>query len=203
MSCRALRNAALRYLAAGSNGAALEQLLGEHYHTADNLTDRRAALVEITDASGLNEDFRVGILDGFYERWQSEALVVDVWFAVQAASERSDAAAIERLERHRAFDPRNPNKLRSVYAVFGQSNHRNFHAADGSGYQLLAERIVKLDRTNPQMAARLLTPLTRWRRYDANRRNLMRAALGRIAAEDELSKDVFEVVAKSLAGDDQ
>jgi aminopeptidase N len=183
-------------------GRPLQQLLEQHYHDADNLTDRRAALVEIVNASDLDEDFRVGIVDGFYERWQAEALVVDAWFSVQAASGRSDVETIRRLENHPAFDLRNPNKLRAVYGVFGQANHRNFHAVDGSGYELLADRIITLDKTNPQVAARFLTPLSRWRRYDSRRKGLMAAALGRIAAEDKLSKDVFEVVAKSLASDD-
>ena len=92
-----------------------------------------------------------------------------------------------------------PSWLRSVYGAFGQSNHRNFHGADGSGYELLADRIIVLDGSNPQMAARLLTPLSRWRRYDSRRQGLMRAALGRIAAQSSLSKDVFEIVTKSLA----
>ncbi|MDH3641399.1 MAG: aminopeptidase N, partial [Gammaproteobacteria bacterium] len=201
MARRALRNVALRYLAVGLQGDALETLLGEHYHGADNLTDRRAALVEIVNATAISSEFRASAVDGFYEKWQAEALVVDAWFSVQAASERSDTGAIERLEAHPAFDVRNPNKLRSVYAAFGQLNHRNFHAADGSGYDLLADRIIRLDKSNPQMAARFLTPLSRWQRYDVRRQGLMRAALGRIAGESELSKDVFEIVAKSLAGD--
>ncbi|MCZ6711990.1 MAG: aminopeptidase N, partial [Gammaproteobacteria bacterium] len=203
MARRALRNVALRYLAVGLQGEALQRLLERHYNDADNLTDRRAALVEIVNARDLDEAFRESILAGFYERWQSEALVVDVWFSVQASSERTDAADIRKLERHQAFDPRNPNKLRSVYGAFGQSNHRNFHATDGSGYELLSERIILLDKSNPQVAARLLTPLTRWRRYDPRRQGLMRSALERISAEDDLSKDVFEIVGKSLAAVDQ
>ncbi len=203
MARRALRNVALRYLAAGLQGQALQRLLEQHYADADNLTDRRAALVEIVNARDLDEEFRSSVIGGFYELWQAEALVVDLWFAVQAASERSDAATIRELESHRAFDMRNPNKLRSLYGAFGQSNHRNFHALDGSGYDLLTERIIMLNKSNPQVAARFLTPLSRWRRYDSRRQSLMRAALERIAAEDELSKDVFEIVSKSLATDDQ
>jgi aminopeptidase N len=199
MARRALRNVALRYLAAGVSGEALQRLLEQHYLDADNLTDRRAALVEIVNARDLNEAFRESTIAEFYQRWRAEALVVDVWFSVQASSERSDAVSIRKLESHQAFDQRNPNKLRSVYGAFGQFNHRNFHAADGSGYDLLSERIIMLDKSNPQVAARFLTPLTRWRRYDPGRQRLMRAALERIGAEDELSKDVFEIVGKSLA----
>ncbi|MFP6817613.1 MAG: aminopeptidase N C-terminal domain-containing protein, partial [Pseudomonadales bacterium] len=199
MARRALRNVALRYLAAALTGEELQRLLEAHYVDADNLTDRRAALVEIVNARDLDEAFRESIVAEFYEVWQAEALVVDVWFSVQASSERADAASIRKLESHQAFDQKNPNKLRSVYGAFGQFNHRNFHATDGSGYDLLSERIIMLDKSNPQVAARFLTPLTRWRRYDPRRQGLMRAALERIGAEDELSKDVFEIVGKSLA----
>jgi aminopeptidase N len=203
MARRALRNVSLRYLAACLAGDELQQLLGSHYHQADNLTDRRAALVEIVNAADLDDAFRSGVVNGFYERWQDEALVVNVWFSVQAASDRSGVDAIGELERHPAFDARNPNKLRSVYGVFGQSNHRNFHSMDGSGYELLADRIIGLDSNNPQVAARFLTPLSRWRRYDPRRQDLMRGALERIAGQPHLSKDVFEIVAKSLADDDR
>ena len=62
-----------------------------------------------------------------------------------------------------------------------------------------AEQIIRLNDINPQMAAALAKPLTRWRRYAGERSNLMRSALLEIAGRDGLSTDVFEVVTKSLA----
>ena len=94
----------------------------------------------------------------------AEALVVDLWFSLQAGSRLCDVGRLEQLEAHPAFDARNPNKLRAVYGAFAQRNHRNFHALDGSGYEFLASRVLALNATNPQIAARLLTPLTRWQR---------------------------------------
>ncbi len=99
---------------------------------------------------------------------------------------------------HPAFDANNPNKLRSVIGVFTNNNAVNFHHSDGSGYSFLADQILKLNKQNPQVASRLLAPLTKWKKYDANRQQLMKAALERIANESALSKDVYEVVAKSL-----
>jgi aminopeptidase N len=202
MSRRALRNTALGYLARVETGSALESLLEDHYRSADNLTDRSAALRAVADVDGLGDSFRREILGEFHRRWRAHALVVDLWFSVQASSPRSSAGTIRELESHPDFDGLNPNKLRALYGAFGQMNHRNFHAQDGSGYEFLADRVLELDRNNPQIAARLLTPLTRWRRYDNRRQTLMTAALRRVEDQQGLSKDVFEVVTKTLATED-
>ena len=195
MARRGLRNLALHYLSQDESEAARARLAAQ-LEAADNLSDRLAALSGIANSPAFPE--RQQVLDGFYERWRSESLVVDQWLQVQAASRLNDAAALYRLEGHPAFDAANPNKLRALYGAFGGRNNRNFHAADGAGYDFLAGALADLDARNPQMAARLLTPLTRWRKFDANRQKLMRRALERIKARDKLSKDVFEVVTKSL-----
>lgn len=197
MARRGLRNLALHYLSQDESEAARARLAAQ-LEAADNLSDRLAALSGIANSPAFPE--RQQVLDGFYERWRSESLVVDQWLQVQAASRLNDAAAMRRLEGHPAFDAANPNKLRALYGAFGGRNNRNFHAADGAGYDFLAGALAELDARNPQMAARLLTPLTRWRKFDANRQKLMRRALERIKARDKLSKDVFEVVTKSLDG---
>ncbi|MCZ6642293.1 MAG: aminopeptidase N [Gammaproteobacteria bacterium] len=201
MARRELRNIAFAYLVEAATSDEAQVFIENHYQQADNLTDRRAALSAVVNCDGLSSEFREQILDDFLKRWQNESLVVNVWFSVQATGRHTNAETICRLEDHAAFDKRNPNKLRAVYAAFGQMNQRNFHANDGSGYDLLAERIIDLDRFNPQIAARLLQPLTRWQRYDTHRRQLMRQALELIAGQGNLSKDVFEVVAKSLEVD--
>lgn len=100
---------------------------------------------------------------------------------------------------HKAFDIKNPNKVRAVIGAFAGQSLVNFHAKDGLGYQLLADQIITLNSLNPQMASRLIAPLTKWRRYVAVQGELMKQQLQRIMAEEALSKDVFEVVSKSLA----
>ena len=197
MARRSLNNLALSYLAA-SGGADAHTRLAAHLEAADNLTDRLGALTEITDSTTFPG--REQVLAAFYDCWRHESLVVNQWLQVQAASPRSDADAARRLEAHPAFDSRNPNKLRALYGAFGTRNNRNFHAADGAGYSFLAQQLGELDGANPQMASRLLMPLTRWRKFDPTRQALMRTALEGIRAKDNLSKDVFEVVAKALEG---
>ena len=101
--------------------------------------------------------------------------------------------------QHPAFTLKNPNKVRALIGAFANQNLVNFHRADGAGYRFLADQIIVLNKLNPQIASRLLAPLTRWRKYDAGRQGLMKSELERILASGELSSDVYEVVSKSLA----
>ena len=96
------------------------------------------------------------------------------------------------------FDRKNPNRVRSVFSSFGMGNHFRFHAKDGSGYEYLANAVSSLDESNPQLAARLAGPLTRWGRYDTNRQRLMIGALKNMASSEGISKDLYEIVSKSL-----
>jgi aminopeptidase N len=106
------------------------------------------------------------------------------------------------LTEHPAFDWKNPNKIRSVIGVFAGQNLASFHAADGGGYRFLAEQVLRLDASNPQIAARLVTPLTRWEKFAPEYGSQMKAALEWINAggdqSHDLSKDLYEVVHKSL-----
>jgi len=199
MSRRALRSLALGYLSETLPGAQLAKLLQAHCDQADNLTDRRAGLVAAANAPHLAPEVAAALLDSFLQRFRNEALVVNQWFSVQAGGRTSNADRIRTLAQHDAFDIRNPNKVRAVYSAFVQTNLRNFHSRDGSGYQLIADEVVELNAINPQMASALAKPLTRWRRFAGARPGLMKQALERIAACDNLSPDVFEVVSKSLA----
>ncbi len=190
---RALKNVALGYLMVdgGATDAAWSELT-----TADNMTDRIAALASLVNGS----DRRDEALAWFYERHRSDPLVIDKWFSVQAVSPRPDTFdRVVALRRHPDFNPGNPNRLRSLIGAFGVNQVR-FHAIGGEGYRFLADEVIALNATNPGAAARLLLPLGRWRRFDPARGALMRAELERIMAVPKLSRDVFEIVEKSLAG---
>ncbi|GGO81048.1 aminopeptidase N [Marinobacterium nitratireducens] len=194
---RSLRNLCLSYLVALETPEYLA-LAQAQYDSADNMTDRQSALSLIAHSGAT--DAAAAVLDDFYRRYADQTLVVNQWLSVQAGDPRPGALdRVKELMQHEAFDLRNPNKVRSLISVFCNLNAVNFHAADGSGYDFLAERIIDMNRRNPQMASRLLTPLTRWRKYDAARQALMQSQLRRILDSGELSKDVYEVVSKSLA----
>ena len=139
-------------------------------------------------------------MEQFYDRYDGNGLVVDKWFTLQALSLHPDIIDhVRALAQHADFTISNPNRVRSLYMAFA-GNPAAFHAKDGSGYKLIADLILELDPINPQTAARFVSPLGRWRRIEPGRAALMKAELERIAAADNLSRDTFEQVSRSLEG---
>ena len=192
---RRLRTVALGLLSAAdeSQGASLAKA---QFDRADNMTDGQGALGILVS---LKAPERQAALDAFYQRFHDDALVLDKWFALQAAAQRTDTVdQVLKLAGHPDFVITNPNRLRALAGTFGV-NHWAFHSPDGRGYAFLADMIVAADKLNPQVAARLVPPFGRWRRFEPKRAELMRQALERIVATPGLSKDVFEQVSKSLA----
>ncbi|SIR91277.1 aminopeptidase N [Aquipseudomonas alcaligenes] len=194
---RSLQNIALSYLMLTGKPQVLAAAL-EQYEACDNMTERLTALAVLVNSPFELE--KAEALKAFAEHFKDNALVMDQWFSVQAACTLPGGLArVQALMQHPAFTLKNPNKVRALIGAFAGQNLVNFHAADGSGYRFLADQVISLNATNPQIASRQLGPLTRWRKYDASRQALMRAELERILASGELSSDVFEVVSKSLA----
>ena len=195
MSARALKNLALSYWASVAADG-LEQAR-QQYQAADNMTDQMAALLALVNSG--DQAVAADYLARFYQQWQQDVLVVNQWLSVQAgSSELGTVSFVESLLNHDAFDWRNPNKVRSVIGAFANQALCHFHAEDGSGYRLLADAVIRLNASNPQIAARLLAPLTRWKRLVESQGQQMQGELQRIMAQPDLSKDVYEVVSKSL-----
>ena len=192
---RKLKTVALWLLAGGdpARGAALAKA---QYDASDNMTDRQGALSVLTS---LDAPEREAAFADFYERYRDDSLVLDKWFALQAAAQRPDTVdVVEDLARHTDFTIKNPNRWRALVSNFA-ANQWAFHQASGRGYRFLADMILEVDRLNPQVAARQVPSLGRWKRFELNRAELMRAELERIVRTPGLSKDVFEQASKSLA----
>jgi aminopeptidase N len=203
---RALRNACLAYLAesdadylkASVVPRLTAQLAAGNNEAGGNMTDEIAALATLAN---LDLPERETALADFYTRWQTEALVIDKWFAVQATSRLPGTTTrVRALMQHPAFDLKNPNRVYALIRGFCGANPRHFHAADGSGYALAADVISELQAMNPQVASRIARSFDRWRQFDAGRQAHARAALERIAAVEGLAKDVAEVVGNALKG---
>jgi aminopeptidase N len=193
---RSLKNLCLAYLTLGEDET-LHQTCFDQYVDADNMTDRMAALACLVHNRLPQWD---AALDAFYQRYQEENLVIDKWFSLQATVPGEETLdKVKALMDHPAFTMRNPNRVRSLIGAFAHGNPAVFHQADGAGYAFLADRVLELDAINPQVAARMVSPLSRWRRYDAQRQSRMRQELQRIADHRGLSGDVAEIVTKSLA----
>jgi aminopeptidase N len=196
MGRRRLRDLCLAYLCASGEKEALA-LARSRYEQARDMTGTMGALRALMDHPGSERD---EALADFEARWRQDPLVLDKWFALQAASGAPGTRErVEALMAHPGFSLRNPNRVRALLGTFAMGNPVHFHAADAEGYRLVTEAILELDALNPQVAARLATSLVRWRRFDAARQERMRAALERIVARPGVSPDVYEVASRALA----
>lgn len=192
---RSFKSLCLDFLMA-SDTDNLNHLAIDQFNNAKNMTDQMAALTQL---SHLDNDLSTPFLTRFYQQWKGEDLVIDKWFTLQACSEKSNTLNdVKRLTQHPDFDIKTPNRVRSLIGAFASANPLHFNAADGSGYAFIADNIIKLDAINPQIAARLANSLSRWKKFDHNRQQLIKAELARIQARHPLSNDVLEIVTRSL-----
>jgi aminopeptidase N len=192
---RRLKNLCMSYLCELDDEASHTLSLGQ-FESARNMTDQIASLNAIVNS---HNPAKADCLARFYHQWCEEDLVVDKWFSLQASCHLPGALdSVQQLCRHPAFDIKVPNRVRSLIGAFCQANPVRFHDASGAGYRFLGDKIIALNRINPQVAARMCGPLTQWRRYDSNRQNLMCEQLKQIADTSGISRDVFEMAEKSL-----
>src|SRR5262249_54256332 len=181
----------LDLLAASGSSAAIA-LAARQYQTADNMTDRMAAMSTLS-LHPVRE--RQAAIDDFYRRYESDPLVIDKWFALQATI--PEAATLDRvreLTQHPAFSLDNPNRVRSLIGAFAQMNQTQFNRADGAGYAFLADHVLALDAKNPQVASRMTTAFKSWRALEPGRRAKAEAELMRIRDAASLSTDVRDIV---------
>lgn len=189
---RKLRNICLWFLMKACERDVISICLQQFTH-AKTMTDQIASFALL-----VNSLERKVAINTFYQQWQHDELVLDKWFSLQASSERLDSVeTINALLAHPKFHITNPNRVRAVIGAFTQANPRYFHAEDGSGYAFLTQMLLKLDKINPQIAARLATPFTRWQRLDETRQQLIQVQLNVLAEQKDLSKDLQELVMKS------
>jgi len=195
---RSLSKACLSYIAAQEDLSSM-QLCYQAFQQSNNMTDSMGALAILAQ---YDTQVTEQAIEEFEQRWHNEPLVLDKWFAVQATSpELGNLKTIKKLMQHPAFEIKNPNRVRSLVLAFAAQNHINFHNKDGSGYEFIADMVIKLDQLNPQVASRMVKLFSRWQRYDQERQALMKQQLERIMAQDNLSGDVYEIASKSLSVD--
>jgi aminopeptidase N len=193
---RSLKNICLDLLAVTERDDAIARAFAQ-YRNADNMTDRMAAL----ETLALHDrPERAQAFDDFYKRYADDPLIIDKWLSLQAAI--PEAATLDRvraLTRHPAFSVANPNRVRALIGSFAQVNHTQFNRADGAGFDFVADFVLALDPKNPQVAARLMGAFRSWRALEAKRRGHAEATLRRIAATPSPSRDVQDIVARTLA----
>lgn len=191
---RSLRNLAFYFLSCLETEE-MEQRLLTQYEQANNLTDRLASFRNL-----VHNGYSAGqkVIDNFAAKYGHEELAMNAWFEVQASNPSDDCIAqVKNLQAHKAYDPKSPNNVRAVVGAFCRGNPRQFHRGT-IGYDFLADTVINYNKSNPQLAARLLGPLTSWRQYDSARQEQMKSALEKILKTDALAPDVYEIVSKSI-----
>ncbi len=201
---RRLRNTCLDYVASlydvkesesSGNNAAIVGLVKRQFDEANCMTDKISALVQL---ASIPSQARAEALETFYREANGNALVINKWFSIQATADYPNLLTdVERLKQHPDFTLTNPNRARSLLSIFGANLH-HFHQKNGEGYRFLADAIIELDRINPQVAARMISPFSLWRRYDTTRQELMKSELERIQQTSNLSPDSYEIVSRYL-----
>jgi aminopeptidase N len=193
---RALHNVALDLLAANGSMAGIARA-SQQYDAADNMTDRMAALATLSLHDTPNRNRAIA---DYYTRHASDALVVDKWFSLQATiPEPNTLDSVRNLTGHPAFSMANPNRVRALIGAFAGGNTTQFNRIDGAGYDFVADTVLALDQKNPQLAARLATSFRTWRTLEKGRRAKAEAALSRVKAASNLSRDLADIVERALA----
>jgi len=192
---RALRNTVLAILSYNPDFDTLN-VAAQQFKDAKNMTTRMGALQVLTHLRGEKRD---QVFAEFYERFRKDPVTIDKWFQLQAVSRREDTLAqLHVLEKDPVFDIKNPNKCRSLYSAFASRNLWRFHDPSGAGYKFFADRVLKMDTLNPQLAGRVLTAMNNWKRFEPSRRALMKTELERILSTPKLSENSYEVASKAL-----
>jgi aminopeptidase N len=193
---RALKNICLDLLVATRDGNAIALAISQ-FEAADNMTDRMAALVSLSQH---DVPQRAAALERFYAQFEGDPLVIDKWLALQAAiPEAATLPRVRTLMEHPAFSLANPNRVRALIGSFAMANQTQFNRVDGAGYQFLADIVLTLDARNPQVASRMMGAFKSWRALEPSRRAHAEAALRRVASAETLSRDVADMVRRSLA----
>ena len=191
---RALKNVCLSWLALVSEEH--QALVVNQFNTAENMTDSLAALIAANRSSLSCRD---DLMKDFETKWIDTPLVMDKWLSLQA-TENVDAIfdRLEELAEHPSFSMNNPNRVRSLIGAFVSANTAQFNRIDGKGYQYLTNKLIELNKLNPQVAARMVTPLIQFSKFDEKRQQLMKSCLSQLLALPDLSADLYEKVSKAL-----
>ncbi len=193
---RSLKHAALFLIGARDEQTGSE-LAYKQFSTATNMTDEFGALAALTH---LDTQQRDNALGEFYDKHQSDHLLVDKWFALNAQIPFPETLGrVRELMDHEAFSLSKPNTVRALLGSFAMANPTCFNETDGSGYELFSDALIDLDKINPQVAARLAGAFRSWQMLEPLRAELAKEALEKINSAHGLSKDTFEITEKSLA----
>ena len=197
MGRRVLRNTCLDYLTCRNQEIDLQRAWQQFNQSLTvNMTDATAALATLSHSES---DYCKQATELFYQQWSDVALVMNKWLSIQAMAQKDNVlATVQALMQNPVFSIENPNNVYALIYGYAVNNPMAFHHISGEGYQFLAQQVIRIDQINPMVAARIITPLTHWRRYDSKRSHMMKQALEKIMQQSDMSDNLHECVSKSL-----
>ena len=192
---RSLKNTCLRLLCQNDSPQAFAHAISQ-FTKAKNMTEEIGALQALNH---FDSKERTDVFQNFYEKWKKETLVINKWIALQAACPGGNSLArVQKTSQDSVFDKTNPNKIYDLFFRFGYDNLSGFHAKSGQAYEFLVDQILEIDSRNPQVAARLVSIFNHWKKFDSNRKDLMKTQITRIVETKNLSNNVFEIASRAL-----
>lgn len=194
MAKRALKNRALKMLSCIRNDE-VSQLALEQYKNSQTMTDKITALDILEN---INEELAQVALKDFYQKYKSDTLVMNKYFSILSASHREGVLQrVIKLQEDEAYDAKVPNLVRSLIGVFAR-NYKYFHAKDGSGYKFVCDKVIEIDKINPQMSSALVSAFKVYKKLNKTNKSVMKVELERVISIESLSKNCFEIVNKIL-----
>jgi len=171
------------------------EMARKQYEESLTMTDRVVALDILENISP--EHAQVALAD-FYEKYQEDTLVMNKYFAILAASQREGTLErVVELQNDKAYNEVVPNLVRSLIGVFTR-NYKHFHAKDGKGYKFVADKIIDIDKINPQIASGLAGAFKIYEKLNDKNKNVMKLELDRVVSTHSISKNVYEIVSKII-----
>jgi aminopeptidase N len=194
ISKRAIKNRVLRLLSI-LDTKDINDLVELQYKESLTMTDRVIALDILENSSS---DFKKEALSDFYKKYKTNTLVMNKYFSILSSSSSKDRLKrVMELQHDDAYDEKVPNLVRSLIGTFAR-NYRYFHAKDGAGYSFVADKIIEIDKINPQMASGLAGAFKIYEKMNQINRGLMKKELEKIISQKALSKNVYEIIDKIL-----
>ena len=194
MAARALKNRALAYLSALKE-AHIQELCIKQFAEAKTMNDRVVALALLENF--FPQEAAIA-LKTFYERYNKDTLVMNKYFSIISSATRDDVLSrVVEFEQDAVYDEKVPNLVRSLIYGFAR-NYRYFHAKDGSGYKFIADKVMSIDKFNPQIASGLAGMFKVYQKLDVPNKELLEVELKRISASKALSDNTYEIISKIL-----
>ncbi|MBY0554157.1 aminopeptidase N [bacterium] len=187
---RALKNKILRFLIDAKNSKSVAMAF-EQFNSAKNMTDKLSAMMSLCQTDAPEKD---KALAAFFERWKDDAVVFNKWLQVQSSAALPSAfETVKKITQTAPFSLENPNNIYSLHGIFGD-NYLAMQKPDGSTFKWLCDEILKIDKKNPQVAARVCGCFNFVKKYPENLKVLAQTEIKRVLAEPTLSKNSRELL---------